>query len=298
MLIGDISVTRIGEFEGPRTKPEVLFPDFDRQTFERHLNWLAPDHYDPTEDRLMASFHSWLIRMPGLTVLVDTCAGNHKERPNNPGFHRLETPWLERLAEAGVAPEQVDIVMCTHLHVDHCGWNTRLRNGHWVPTFPNARYIFSCDELDHADTRRNPRRADDPNAGVFEDSVLPILLSGQASPVAGAHAINDALLIEPAPGHTVGSVTLRLTSAGRQGLFIGDIMHHPIQVYRPDWNSRYCEMPDAAIRTRRRILAESADADIVLLPAHFAAPHAGYVNRSGSNFSFRFADGDGMPRRL
>ena len=290
MQIGDVSVVRIAEAEGPRSKPEILFPDFDRESFDQHLTWLVNGHYLPDENRLMMSFHSWLVRTPEFTVLVDTCAGNHKDRPNNPSFHQLKTPWLEHLAAEGVRPEDVDVVVCTHLHVDHCGWNTRRLDGRWVPTFPNARYIFSCDELNSVDTRNNPPRSDDINSGAFEDSVLPILLAGQAVPVSGSYAISEHLLLEPAPGHTVGSVTLRIRSKGQNALFTGDIMHHPIQANMPEWNSRYCKLPELARTTRRRILTESADQNTVIFPAHFTAPYYGRAVRTLSGFKFLFGD--------
>ena len=144
--IGAISVTRVEEQVGfASVPPEKYLAGLDRAVLARHLDWLVPNHYAPAQDRLITSVHSWLIRTRQHTVLVDACAGNHKDRPGFARFHQLDTPFLERLREAGAAPEDIDIVLCTHLHSDHVGWNTMLRDGRWVPTFPNAKYLFSRD---------------------------------------------------------------------------------------------------------------------------------------------------------
>lgn len=276
--LGATQVRRVVEQEGPRSRPEALFPAFDRAVFDCHLDWLAPNFFDVARDQLVSSFHSWVIRTRHHTILVDTCAGNDRERPNNPGFHQLRTPYLSRLGAAGVDPDSVDYVLCTHLHADHCGWNTQRRDGRWMPTFPRAKYLFSAAELQAVEARS--RAAGDVNAGVYEDSVLPVIEAGLVTTVSGLHAIEDGVVIEPAPGHTPGSVVLRVGDAGPQGLFTGDVMHHPIQVVRPDWNSRWCEDPEAARATRQRILQESADRDVTLFPGHFGRPYAGRV-RSG-----------------
>ena len=141
--LGSISVTRIEEQLGPGGLPAQQFlVGFEREVIQQHLHWMLPNHYAPESDRLILSMHSWLIRTERQLILVDSCCGNRKERAGMPHFHQLNTRYLENLRAAGVAPEQIDIVLCTHLHADHVGWNTRLENGRWVPTFPNARYLF------------------------------------------------------------------------------------------------------------------------------------------------------------
>jgi len=161
---------------------------------------MAPLHYHPAEDRLVTSIHSWLIRTPRHTILLDTCSGNHKNRPWNLRFHQLDTPYLDRLRDAGVAPEDIDIVLCTHLHSDHCGWNTQLRDGRWVPTFPKATYLFSRKEHDRWDPRVS---SDKSRAELYNDSVLPVIESNQALILAGPQAIADLLVVEPSSWHTI-----------------------------------------------------------------------------------------------
>ena len=209
--VGGVSVTRVEELLGLASlPPEKYLAGFDRAVLERHLGWLVPNHYSPEEDRLITSVHSWLIRTDKHTILLDSCAGNHKDRPGFSRFHQLNTPYLDRLREAGAAPEDIDIVLCTHLHSDHVGWNTMLRDGRWVPTFPNAKYLFSRTENEWGDPRRNPAaEADLQRSNSYRDSVLPVIEAGQAEMVDGGYAIGDTMLIEPAPGHSPGHIDAR-----------------------------------------------------------------------------------------
>ena len=272
--VGTISVTRVGEQIGfSSLPPEQFLVGFDRDLLARHLDWLVPNHYSPEHDRLITSVHSWLIRTAGHTILLDCCAGNHKDRPGFARFHRLDTPWLDRLREAGAAPEDIDIVLCTHLHSDHVGWNTMLRDGRWVPTFPNARYLFSRVENEHGDPRRNPAAdADLQRSNSYRDSVLPVIEAGQAELIDGTHAIGDAMLIEPAPGHTRGHIMLKLDDRGEKAVLCGDAIHHPLQVYAPHWNSGFCELPEEARATRRRLLEHCAEAPRAALSHPFRRP--------------------------
>jgi glyoxylase-like metal-dependent hydrolase (beta-lactamase superfamily II) len=291
--IGTVRVTRVEEQLGfASVPPEKFFVGFEREVLERHLAWLVPDHYSPEHNRLISSVHSWLIRTPRHTILLDCCAGNHKERPGFARFHQLDTPYLARLRAAGVEPEEIDIVLCTHLHSDHVGWNTMLRDGRWVPTFPNARYLFSRAENDYGDPRRNPAADADPQrSNAYRDSVLPVIETGQAVLLDGAHAIDDTMLVEPAPGHTVGHVVLKLVDQGERALFSGDAIHHPLQVYVPNWNSCFCEIPDEARATRHRLLGDCAEHGALLFPIHFGAPHVATIAREGDAFKLRFVAG-------
>jgi glyoxylase-like metal-dependent hydrolase (beta-lactamase superfamily II) len=214
--IGAASVTRVEEQIGAASfPPEQFIPGLDRDLLNRHMNWLVPNHYSPDRDGFVTSVHSWLIRTGRHTILLDCCAGNHKERPGYPRFHGLDTPYLARLRAAGAAPEDIDIVLCTHLHADHVGWNTVLRDGRWVPTFPNAKYLFSRIENEHGDPRRNPAADADPQRGrAYRDSVLPVIEAGQAVLLDGAHAIDECVLVEPAPGHTKGHIIVKLADGG------------------------------------------------------------------------------------
>jgi glyoxylase-like metal-dependent hydrolase (beta-lactamase superfamily II) len=291
--IGAVSVTRVEEQLGFASfPPEQYLDGLDRDALRRHLPWLVPLHYSPEHDRLITSVHSWLIRTQRQTILLDCCAGNHKERPGLARFHRLDTPFLARLRDAGAAPEHVDIVLCTHLHADHVGWNTMLRDGRWVPTFPNARYLFSRFENEIGDPRRNPAADADPQRGrAYRDSVLPVIETGQAQLLDGTHVIDDAMLVEPAPGHTPGHVVLKLDDHGECAVFCGDVLHHPLQVYAPRWNSRFCEQPQEARATRRRVLEHCAERHALLFPGHFGAPHVAAITHAGEAFSLRFVDG-------
>jgi glyoxylase-like metal-dependent hydrolase (beta-lactamase superfamily II) len=290
--IGGTTITRVGEVLGfASLPPEQYFSGFDRDLLGRHLDWLVPDHYSQKDDRLISSVHSWLIRTERHTILLDCCAGNHKNRPGFPRFHQLDTPFLRSLREAGAAPEDIDIVLCTHLHSDHVGWNTMLHDGRWVPTFPNAKYLFSRIENDWGDPRRNPMAAGDPmRANGYLDSVLPVIEAGQAELIEDQFAIGDALVIEPAPGHTRGHVVLRLDDRNKKAVFCGDVVHHPLQVYAPHLNSSFCELPDEARATRRRILEHCAEYRALLFPIHFGDPHVAAIARAGDAFSVRFVD--------
>ena len=285
--IGQVTVTRIEELHGPSMRPEELLATWDPEVLKEHASWLVPDFYQPSTDQFIMSVHSWLIRTPHHTILVDTCCGNAKSRPASPHFHQLDTTYLDRLRSAGVEPEDVDYVLCTHLHVDHVGWNTRLVDGRWVPTFPNAKYVFSKEELNFWE-----RSLDLPPEAreVFTDSVLPVIASGQHHVVAMTDQLSDSLLIEPAPGHTPGHIALRLLSGQHEGVFIGDAMHHPLQIYKPEWNSRFCMDPEQAVRSRIRLLDHCADRNCLMLPGHFGSPHAGRVRKNAGLFSFDFAE--------
>jgi glyoxylase-like metal-dependent hydrolase (beta-lactamase superfamily II) len=288
--IGAVTVTRVEEQLGFASfPPEAYFTGFEREVLEEHLDWLEPNHYSRAANRLITSVHSWLIRTERHTILLDSCGGNHKERSWLPRFHQLDTPWLERLRASGAAPEDIDFVLCTHLHEDHVGWNTRLRDGRWIPTFPNASYLFSRIENDYWDPAQHPEAADEPIRNVvYRDSVLPVIESGQARLIEGAHTIDDGLHVEHAPGHTPGLVVLKLEAGGERALFCGDVLHHPLQVYAPHWNSRFCVVADQARSTRRRWLEYCAGEGALLFPTHFGAPHVAAIAAVADGFSARF----------
>jgi glyoxylase-like metal-dependent hydrolase (beta-lactamase superfamily II) len=281
--IGDVEVTRIEEVN--LREPPIMFAEW-RKEMAGEYDWLVPDFYIPEADNFQVSIHSWLLRTPSHTILIDTCGGNAKVRPASPRFHQLNTPYLERLQAAGVAPGDVDYVICTHFHVDHVGWNTRLVEGRWVPTFPKATYILSRIECEARDPRRDPSKAPTPGNLIFLDSVLPVIEAGQARLVEGDERILEGIGLMPTHGHSPGQMAVRVQSRGEEGMFIGDVMHHPLQIYNPGWNSRFCEDAETARRTRLRVLGHCADHDSLMLPAHFARPHCGKVVRRGERFAF------------
>ncbi|PTD16808.1 MBL fold metallo-hydrolase [Sphingomonas fennica] len=287
-IVGDVEITRIEESLTPAYPPEFLFPEWHPDYLDRHRDWLAPNFYDLESGKLISSIHSWLIRTRGHVILVDSCAGNDKPRPAFARFDMQRTPYLERLRAAGVAPEDVTHVLCTHLHVDHVGWNTRLLDGRWVPTFPNARYLFSRRESEFWDTRSGEGGRLPINDGVFEDSVRPIIEAGLADLIDPPHALTDELTIEAAPGHSPGHCIMVLRSKGETAIFSGDTMHQPVQVHEPHLNSCFCAEPELARQTRRALLERCASANGLILPAHFGKPHAGRVTERGGEFSISF----------
>ena len=277
MRIGDIEVARVVENEGAFSPVDFLLPGFTAELLKEHA-WLQPEFVD-RENRVMMSFHSYVVRTPRHTILIDGCVGNGKERPARPMWHRQEGPYLDRLAAAGVRPEEIDVVFCTHLHADHVGWNTRLRDGRWVPTFPNAKYLFSREE--------NAFWGAKPHA-AYVDSVLPVLEAGQAVLVEGSHAIAERMMIDPAPGHTPGHVILKLAERGERAVFCGDVIHHPLQVYAPHWNHAACQMADQSRATRRRVLEDCAAQGALLFPTHFGAPHVVSIQEAAGRLSCTF----------
>jgi glyoxylase-like metal-dependent hydrolase (beta-lactamase superfamily II) len=293
--LGDAEVLRIEELIGPMFDPVEFFPDHDAAIMAAARARFGADQI-ADNGRIIASMHSWLLRVEGRTVLVDGCIGDDKDRQPFHRWHELHTDWPRRLAAAGVTPDEIDFVMCTHLHVDHVGWNTRLVDGRWVPTFPNARYLFSGTEVEHFRAQREAPVSEPFEAvskKVWDDSVLPVLDAGLADLVEGVRAvIPDRVVMEPTPGHTPGSASLVLRDDAERALFTGDAIHHPVQVLHPDWNSAFCEVPDQARATRRALLGRAADGGALLMPAHFGWPHAARVRRVGDAFDLDFVEPD------
>jgi glyoxylase-like metal-dependent hydrolase (beta-lactamase superfamily II) len=279
------SVIDMGRLELPGFH---VFPDFAAEAVEEQADWLVPRYIDPASRKLLMAFQGFLVRTPRHTILVDSCIGNHKERPNRLFWHqRTDSPFLDNLARLGVAPEQIDFVLCTHLHADHVGWNTRLDNGRWVPTFPKARYIFARREYETWERAYREDPAEPHTYGSFADSVLPVMEAGRAVLVEQDHQVEDGVWLEPAPGHTPGTVTINIESGGQRAICSGDVLHHPIQCTRPDWSSRFCDDPDQSRRTRAALLDRLAETDVRLFAAHFVAPRGGYIVRAGRHFRFR-----------
>ena len=286
--VGAARVTRIEETYGPNFDARQFFAEWQPEIVDKHLDWMVPDHYDPQTGLLKLSVHSWLIEVGGNKILVDTCVGNHKPRPTRPMWDRMETPYLERLAAAGIRPEQIDMVMCTHLHQDHVGWNTQLVDGRWVPTFPNARYFFSKADYDYSLARDQDPATAPANHGSFRDSILPVVERGLAQIIEAPHTIDEHLTIDPAPGHTPGHIVIRLASKNQEALFTGDVLHHAIQVYHPEWNSFACLDPIAARQARRRVLERCAGSGALLAPVHFGTPFVCRIDADGDAFIPRF----------
>ena len=278
--IGSAEITRIEETR--LLEPTSLFAEWGPEHADQHRHWMGADFYDRQAKAFIVSIHSWLVKMPGRTILIDTGVGNGKTRHESPLWNNRQGTWLDDLAAAGVKPEQVDTVVCTHLHVDHVGWNTRLERGQWVPTFPNARYVIPGEEWEfwkwEAANGREP-------SGCIADSVTPIVEGGRASLVGPDATIAPDLAFEPTPGHTPGHVAVRLTTPAGQAVFAGDLMHRTVQVAEPQWNSQFCHDGVRARKTREAFVERHADSGVLVMPAHF--PHPGYVVREDGGFRFR-----------
>jgi glyoxylase-like metal-dependent hydrolase (beta-lactamase superfamily II) len=286
--IGNIEIGRILDSSLLGFTAQKWFPDFDRDRVRAHEHWLCPLHYDPECGRIPMPVPSWLLRIGKFNVLIDTCLGNDKNRNEFPEMHMLTNRYLERLAGLGLAPGDIDYVLCTHLHVDHVGWNTYLRNGRWVPTFPNASYVISRREYEAA-----KKEAADPGApafvrNTFEDSIYPVVESGKACLVDDVHELLDCLTLRSAPGHSPGHVRIELASQGALAVFAGDILHSPLQIPFWQWSSIVCWNQAMAADARRELLEFCCSENALLIPGHFEAPHVGRIRRDGTTFWIDF----------
>lgn len=287
--VGDFRIDRVLESETPFVEPEVFLPDFDPAVLEQNRDWLLPRYIDEASGKLILAMQSYVVRTERYTILVDACVGNDKERPARPMWHRAKFPYLENMAAAGVRPEEIDFVMCTHLHIDHVGWNTKLVDGRWVPTFPNAKYIFAKKEYEFWEERdRSGEQGPVPN--VFDDSVLPVMEAGQCELVDMDYQFDNGVWFEPAPGHTAGNVVINLKSGENTAVLSGDVMHHPLQLCCPHWSSRACEDREQSAKTRTALIERYADTPTLMAPAHFASPTMGYIDSHGDAFRWRLAE--------
>ena len=290
MTIGKASIKRLVDIETFAMPLAIILPQADLAALEPHRGLLAPTHIDFDAQAVLLTVQSHIVQVDGLTILVDTCVGEHKHRPLRPVWHqRSETGYLERLAALGLQPEDIDMVMCTHLHVDHVGWNTKLDNGRWVPTFKNAKYVWSQEDFDFYKTLDADPQKGPANGGSFRDSVLPVVEAGLAKMVKGAAELEDGLKITPAPGHTPGTIRIEFESKGEKALFCGDILHHALQIYHPEWNSFACLDQDNARKSRRAAIEHCAGTGALLMPCHFGAPFHCHIDHKGSGFAPRFA---------
>ncbi|MDG9722899.1 MULTISPECIES: MBL fold metallo-hydrolase [unclassified Streptomyces] len=289
ITLGDVTITRVWEYFGSvEMTPDQFFPESPKEVWNSGASWLSSHFLDADTNIVNSAIQTWLLRSEGKTILVDTGVGNHKDRPYAPVWNRLETGFLANLARAGVQPEDVDIVINTHLHIDHVGWNTYLNGRRWVPTFPNATYLMPKDDFDFW----NPENGHKPllgrgNQNVFEDSVAPVHQAGQTSLWEGSHRIDAGLRLDAAPGHTPGSSVLTLTSGTDRAVFVGDLLHNPVQILEPDSNSCFCEDPAGARATRRKVLGWAADNNALVIPAHLGGHGAAEVAREGDKFAIK-----------
>jgi glyoxylase-like metal-dependent hydrolase (beta-lactamase superfamily II) len=290
MKIGSVNAQVINEIESMLVPCEMLIEVADAHALERSEGWGVPEYYDRATRQLRLSVHSWLLDTGRHKILVDPCVGNLKPRGAAQAFDMLDTDFLGRMEQAGARPEDIDYVFCTHLHVDHCGWNTRLVDGRWVPTFPNAKYLFSRREEEYWKQHDTAEAAGEDflmkaNVGVFSDSVRPVIEAGQAVLLdENPHSIAGCLSIEPGYGHTIGHLIGILKSGSEGMLFAGDALHHPLQIYHPDWNTHSSYLPDEARKTRHQLLQRCVNEGLWLAAAHFMPPHMVKVVREAGSF--------------
>jgi glyoxylase-like metal-dependent hydrolase (beta-lactamase superfamily II) len=275
--IGDVTVTKLVELEVtggtrfllPQATPEAVLP----------IAWLRP-HFADENGRLRMSIHSFIVETPDRRIIVDTCLGNDKQGRRIPHWNDRDGPFLADLAEAGFPAESIDTVLCTHLHVDHVGWNTRLVDGKWVPTFPRARYLMGRTEYEHWRTVK-----DRPDmANILADSVTPIVEAGLATMVETNERISDEITLIPTPGHTPGHVSVMIQSQGEQALITGDFVHHPCQIAHPDWSTLADSDKEQGIETRRRMFQRLAGTPVLIIGTHFAGATAGRLVTDGDSY--------------
>ena len=272
--VGRVTITNIVEIAATGGARFILPQATAEETLK--MPWLAP-HYATPEGRLKLNVQSWIVQTPTQTIIIDTCIGNGKQDRSVPAWNGLDTPFLHDLAAAGYPVDALDTVLCTHLHVDHVGWNTNLVHGQWVPTFPNARYVFGKAEYDYwaAHSVKGEHKA------VFEDSVQPIVALGLADLVASDHRLSDEISMIPTPGHSPGHMSVFVQSDGEEALLTGDVAHHPCQMAHLDWSSTADYDPVQSIEARKQLFSRFANTPTLVFGGHF---DPGHIVRDGEAF--------------
>jgi len=273
--IGNVSVTRVVELETP-TSARFLFNGLSREEL-LGIDWLKP-HFITEKGHMILSIHALLVESEGRRIIVDTCLGNDKERAVE-GWGMRNGPFLDDIAGAGFPRESIDSVLCTHLHVDHVGWNTMKVGDEWVPTFPNAEYLFAKKEWEYWSEHEQ-----EEFGPVVDDSVRPIVDAGLATLVEMDHQLTTEVWLEPTPGHTPGHVSVRIRSNGEDAVITGDMTHHPCQMAHPEWAASVDVDPVQSTKTRHEFYARYADQPVLIIGTHFATPTAGKLVRDGDAY--------------
>lgn len=284
LTIGDVTITSIIERDGPWRKPEDMFPAYDPEIGRRHLETLEPEMFDFASGKMVMTYQTFVVRTPRHLVLIDTCTGEDKGYP--PPFDFPKQPWLDNFKAAGLDFGDITHVFCTHLHIDHCGWNTRLVDGRWVPTFPNAKYIFHKDE--YAFWKQATKEGKDPPGNVWTYNCLPIVEAGQALLVDDSYELDETFTLTLTPGHSPHHCCVNISSKGQKAIVTGDLFHHALQCREPSWSTIFDFDHEQAAASRRSFLETVADTPVLLLPIHFVSPTVGRVTQYGSGFDYKF----------
>src|ERR1700742_668957 len=282
--LNDITIHPVVEPQGNWFNVMEFFPTLTKEVLDENRSWLQPAFLDPTNNGLVLCIQGFVIKTPHHNILIDSCVGNHKPRPTRPFWNMLDSDrFTKSLGALALTVDDIDYVMCTHLHTDHVGWNTRLENGRWVPTFPKARYLFSKTELDFWLAEK-----DKGTAPPIADSVIPIVEAKRHQLVTSDYALNDLVSLIPTPGHTIDHYAVTLGKGGKDAIFTGDFIHSPLQAKWPDLAMRIDYDPLQSSATRWKLLEALCDTNTQCCFAHFPSPSRGYVKRWGDGFKCEY----------
>ena len=275
LRIGDVTISSIIERDGPWRAPQDMFLNYDAEKANRLLSTMEPEGFDPATGKLVITYQTFVIQTPKHTMLVDTCTGEEKGWPAPMDFDK--TPWRDGFDKLGLKLEDIDYVFCTHLHIDHCGWNTTLKNGRWVPTFPKAKYVFHKREY-AAWEALHGQDPEDKRSKTWKMNCEPVVAAGQALLVDDDYQLDDLVTLSPTPGHSPCHCCVNIHSGGQRASVTGDMMHHALQCRDPEMSTVFDWDPKAAAESRRGFLNSVADTSTLLLPIHFPSPTAGRVS--------------------
>lgn len=281
--IGDVEIFQVVEMEGGELIQEFI-PDATLENIKK-IKWLVP-HFADSDGHLKALVQGFLVKSNNKNILIDTCNGSGKNRPTCPTWGNLDSKFIVKLKSLGLNESDIDLVVCTHLHFDHIGWNTKKENDTWVPTFPNAKYLFVQKDYDY--WKEKPEKEADDDKFAFDDSVEPIVKAKLVQFVDSNYQIDDNIKLVPTPGHTPGHVSVTIESNGKKALVSGDFIHHPCQLEHPEWLMEGADtLPEVTFETRKKVLNELSDTDTLLIGTHFSNPVAGKIIRTQIGFMLK-----------
>jgi glyoxylase-like metal-dependent hydrolase (beta-lactamase superfamily II) len=288
LQIGDVAITSLIERDGPWRRPEDMFLNYDTAAKAADVAKLAPEVLDRASGKMVITYQTFVIRTGRHVVLVDTCTGEDKGYPAPMDFDK--TPWLKALAAEGLTVADVDYVFCTHLHIDHSGWNTKLVDGRWVPTFPKAKYVFhKAEYAAWEQLAKEGKERPGGAGGVWKMNCEPIVAAGQALLVDEGFTLDNCISLILTPGHSPAHICVEVRSKGQRAIIAGDMLHHQLQCLDPGMSTIFCWDPVAAANSRKKVFEDIAETDTLLLPIHFPSPTAGRLKRAGQGYDWLFA---------